>query len=102
MTISNLILTVRQGDADLVGESLSGDRTAFNRIIKHYQSLICSMAYQATGNLGQSENLAQETFIIAWLRLGRLRKREKLGVWLCGIARGRIAHFLRREGDVQK
>ena len=38
-------------DADLVGETLSGDRDAFGRIITRYQSLICSLAYSATGSL---------------------------------------------------
>lgn len=85
-------------DADLVAETLSGDRDAFGKIISRYQSLICSLTYSATGNLGHSEDLAQETFITAWKHLGRLRERGKLRSWLCGIARNRINNFLRREG----
>ncbi|HEV2435884.1 MAG TPA: sigma-70 family RNA polymerase sigma factor [Verrucomicrobiae bacterium] len=85
-------------DADLVGETLSGDRDAFGRIITRYQSLICSLAYSATGSLGQSEDLAQETFITAWKHLNHLRERDKLRAWLCGIAHNRINGFLRREG----
>jgi RNA polymerase sigma factor (sigma-70 family) len=85
-------------DAELVGGSLSGNRDAFGQIVSRYQSLICSLAYSATGSLGQSEDLAQETFIIAWKRLGHLRERAKLRAWLCGIARNRINNFLRREG----
>jgi len=85
-------------DADLVGETLSGNREAFSRIVTRYQSLICSLAYSATGSFGQSEDLAQETFITAWKHLGHLRERDKLCAWLCGIARNRINSFLRREG----
>jgi RNA polymerase sigma factor (sigma-70 family) len=85
-------------DAELVGGSLAGNRDAFGQIVSRYQSLICSLAYSATGSLGQSEDLAQETFIIAWKRLGHLRERAKLRAWLCGIARNRINNFLRREG----
>ena len=85
-------------DAELVGGSLAGNRDAFGLIVSRYQSLICSLAYSATGSLGQSEDLAQETFIIAWKRLGHLRERAKLRAWLCGIARNRINNFLRREG----
>src|SRR5690349_1044451 len=85
-------------DADLVGETLSGDRDAFGRIITRYQSLICSLAYSATGSLGQSEDLAQETFITAWKHLRHLREPSKLRSWLCGIARNRINNCLRREG----
>ena len=85
-------------DADLVGETLAGNRDAFSRIVVRYQSLICSLAYSATGSLGQSEDLAQETFITAWKHLGQLRERDKFRAWLCGIARNRINSFLRREG----
>jgi RNA polymerase sigma factor (sigma-70 family) len=92
------IMTAANNDADLVGETLSGNRDAFGRIVSRYQSLICSLAYSATGSLGQSEDLAQETFITAWKHLGHLRERDKLRAWLCGIARNRINNFLRREG----
>ena len=84
-------------DADLVGACLSGNRDAFTQIVSRYQSLICSLAYSATGSLGQSEDLAQETFITAWKHLRRLRERHKLKAWLCGIARNRINSFLRRD-----
>ncbi len=85
-------------DAELVGESLVGDRDAFGQIVARYQSLVCSLAYSATGCLGQSEDLAQETFITAWRHLRHLREPAKLRAWLCGIARNRINNFLRREG----
>jgi RNA polymerase sigma factor (sigma-70 family) len=85
-------------DAELVDGTLAGNREAFSQIVSRYQSLICSLAYSATGSLGQSEDLAQETFITAWKHLRHLRERHKLRAWLCGIARNRINNFLRREG----
>jgi RNA polymerase sigma factor (sigma-70 family) len=84
-------------DAELVAQSLSGSREAFGHIVARYQSLICSLAYSATGSLGQSEDLAQETFITAWKHLRLLREPDRLRSWLCGIARNRIHSFLRRE-----
>jgi hypothetical protein len=47
-----------QNDAELVTASLSGDRDAFGLIVSRYQSLVCSLAYSATGSLSQSEDLA--------------------------------------------
>jgi RNA polymerase sigma factor (sigma-70 family) len=85
-------------DAELVAASLSGNRDAFGHIVSRYQSLICSLAYSATGSLGASEDLAQETFITAWKHLRHLRERHKLKAWLCGIARNRINNTLRRDG----
>ena len=86
-------------DAELVGGTLAGNREAFSQIVSRYQSAHpCSLAYSATGSLGQSEDLAQETFLTAWKHLRHLRERDKLRAWLCGIARNRINNFLRREG----
>jgi RNA polymerase sigma factor (sigma-70 family) len=84
-------------DAELVSQSLAGNRDAFGRIVEHYQSLICSVAYSTTGNLSQSEDLAQETFVIAWKQLRQLREPEKLRSWLCSIARSVISGARRRE-----
>ncbi|HEX5398894.1 MAG TPA: sigma-70 family RNA polymerase sigma factor, partial [Verrucomicrobiae bacterium] len=95
---TNLMPFAANNDAELVAETLSGNRDAFSQIVARYQSLICSLAYSATGSLGQSEDLAQETFITAWKHLRHLRERDKLRAWLCGIARNRINNFLRREG----
>ena len=85
-------------DAELVGASLSGNRDAFGQIISRYQSLVCSLAFSATGSLSQSEDLAQETFVAAWKQLAHLREREKLRAWLCGIARNVINNSLRKNG----
>jgi RNA polymerase sigma factor (sigma-70 family) len=98
MMTTNTMSVAIQTDAELVGQTLSGNRDAFSQIVSRYQSLVCSLAYSATGSLGQSEDLAQETFITAWKRLNHLRERDKLRAWLCGIARNRINNFLRREG----
>jgi RNA polymerase sigma factor (sigma-70 family) len=85
-------------DTELVSRSLAGDREAFSRIVSRYQTLICSLAYSRIGNLGQSEDVAQETFITAWKHLRLLREPAKLRSWLCGIVRNRIHKSLRREG----
>lgn len=97
MTASNPEDGHVRDDATLVGQSLSGDRDAFSHIVARYQSLICAMAYSATGSLSQSEDLAQDTFLTAWKQLAGLRERAKLRQWLCGIARNLIHNYLRRK-----
>jgi len=85
-------------DTELVAASLSGNRDAFGQIVARYQSLVCSLAYSATGNLSHSEDLAQETFLTAWKNLGGLREPAKLRSWLCSIARNLIHNWLRQQG----
>ncbi|HEX3730409.1 MAG TPA: RNA polymerase sigma factor, partial [Opitutaceae bacterium] len=83
---------------ELVQESLGGNRDAFGLIVTRYQSLICSLAYSSTGDLGRSEDLAQETFFAAWKQLKALREPEKLKSWLCGIVRNLTSGARRRDG----
>ena len=85
-------------DAELVHESLTGNRDAFGQIVARYQSLVCSLAFSATGSLSQSEDLAQETFVTAWRQLRDLREPEKLRSWLCRIARNLTYDALRQQG----
>jgi RNA polymerase sigma factor (sigma-70 family) len=82
-------------DAELVNETLTHN---FGQIEARYQSLVCSLAYSATGSLSQSEDLAQETFITAWPQLRDLHEPEKLRSWLCHIARNLAYDALRQQG----
>jgi RNA polymerase sigma factor (sigma-70 family) len=98
MMTTNTMSVAANNDADLVSASLGGNRDAFGQIVARYQSLVCSLAYNATGSLSQSEDLAQETFVAAWKQLAGLREPEKLRPWLCGIARNLINSTVRRQG----
>jgi RNA polymerase sigma factor (sigma-70 family) len=90
--------TAEFNDAELVAASLDGNREAFRRIVERYQTLISSLAYCATGNVSQSEDLAQETFVTAWKKLANLREPARLRPWLCGITRFLISKEFRRQG----
>src|SRR5262249_37655294 len=87
-----------QSDTQLVARCLAGDRDAFSGIVARYQTLICSLAYSRVGNLSQSEDIAQDTFVTAWKHLRLLREPAKLRSWLCGIVRNRIHKSLRQSG----
>jgi RNA polymerase sigma factor (sigma-70 family) len=94
----NTISTVETNDTSLVSQSLTGNREAFGQIVARYQTLICSLAYSATGSFSQSQDLAQETFVIAWKRLSELREPGKLRSWLCGILKNRVYKNYRQQG----
>src|SRR5436190_22510259 len=83
-------------DEQLWHLACEGDREACTRIVKRYQTLVCSVAYSACGALGTSEDLAQETFITAWHRLKDLREPSKLRQWLCAIVRNVAVNSVRR------
>ncbi len=86
-------------DATLVAASIAGGYEAYAQIVSRYQRLLCSLGYSATGQLSQSEDLAQETFIEAWRKLDRLREPERLRAWLCGILRFKIRRHIMERAD---
>ncbi len=84
-------------DGQLVTASLTGNHAAFGQIVTRYQSLVCALAFSATGSVSRSEDLAQETFVTAWRQLATLREPGKFRAWLCGVARNVINADLRRQ-----
>src|SRR5438477_11046805 len=98
MTKVTQMKTADCGDSELVKQSLAGNRDAFGWIVARYQSLLCSLAYSATGSLNQSEDLAQQTFVTAWKQLADLREPEKLRSWPCRISRNLTYDALLRQG----
>jgi RNA polymerase sigma factor (sigma-70 family) len=95
--MKSIVMTQGYSDSELTAGALAGQRDAFAQIVTRYQSLVCSLAYSATGSLSQSEDLAQETFIAAWKGLRTLREPERLRSWLCSIARNIIANTVRQK-----
>ena len=76
-----------------------GDTGAFAQIVRQYQSLVSGVLFNATGDFHKSEDIAQETFLIAWQKLGELRDPNHLAAWLCTIARN-LAHRSHRKPTV--
>lgn len=75
------------GENELLKASRDGSREAFGAIVERYQTLVCAITYTATGDVGKSEELAQEAFIRAWRHLRQLEDASRFRAWLCTIAR---------------
>ena len=84
-------------DEILLQDCLQGNRDKFAELIERYQSLVCAITYNATGNVSHSEELAQETFVIAWRKLQDLHDLQKFRSWLCGIARNVTKEWRRKQ-----
>jgi len=83
-------------EENLLEAAWAGNKQAFGLIVEKYQSLICAVTYNATGDIGLSEDIAQETFLTAWRKLQELSDATKLRAWLCGIARNISRDVMRR------
>jgi len=77
-----------QHEALLVSRAaLLGDRKAFNSLVEAYQSPIRRFFFNLTGgDEEQSKDLAQDTFVKAWMNIASFRAAAKFSTWLFRIA----------------
>ena len=94
----DITVFTKDNEVELLKASMKGDTVAFEAIVKKYQSFICAITFSATGNVGTSEELAQETFISAWKSLSQLKDLSRFRSWLCAIAR----HIVRNSYRAKK
>lgn len=64
-----------------------GKTPALAELVTRYHALVCAVAYGATGDRALSEDVAQDTFVVAWRGRDRLRDPSRIRQWLCAIAR---------------
>ena len=84
-----------ENEIEALNRCLNGSSDSFEVIVGRYQSLVCGITFASTGNFGKSEELAQETFVLAWKNLRQLRDLSKFKPWLCQIARNVIQNWRR-------
>jgi RNA polymerase sigma factor (sigma-70 family) len=81
---------------DLLFAARSGDRSAWEQIVRRYSRLVRSIAAEFRLQESDAADVAQNT----WLRLlaygGTIRDPEKLGSWLATTARREASALLRR------
>ena len=72
-------------DEALVAAAQAGSSDAFSRLVERHQQALRAFLRRACGNWAQADDLAQETFLAAWSRIGRLKAGASVRAWLCGI-----------------
>lgn len=84
-------------EVELIQASIKGNNAAFEGLVAKYQSMVCAITYGATGDIGISEELAQEAFVRVWKDLAQLREFAHFKAWVCSITRATISNYRRRE-----
>jgi RNA polymerase sigma-70 factor (ECF subfamily) len=75
-------------DAELIFAVIErDDRRAFEEIVRRHQSQIRTVLRRLTkGDTALADDLAQETFVLAWRNLSRFRFEARFSTWLYRIA----------------
>jgi RNA polymerase sigma-70 factor (ECF subfamily) len=72
-------------DGQLVSQVLTGNREAFDELIRRYQRQAVAVSYRLLGNSQDSLEVTQEAFLKAFTSLDTLQKPEAFGGWLMRI-----------------
>jgi RNA polymerase sigma factor (sigma-70 family) len=90
-------------DAQLIARCLVGDdRHAFAELVKRHQSAVRACLRKLTaGNHALADDLAQETFVLAWRNLASFRQEARFSTWLYRIATNAwLAHARKRREEL--
>lgn len=84
------------GDSELITQTLSGDKGAYNLLVQsHQQAVRCFIASRCKYSR-DVDDLAQETFITAYHKLAALNNHAIFRSWLCGIALNLVRNHHRK------
>jgi RNA polymerase sigma factor (sigma-70 family) len=72
-------------DGDLARLARDGDEVAFRLLIERYQPVVRARAQGLCANPSDVDDVVQESFLQAFLALGRLRDPDRFAGWLAGI-----------------
>lgn len=83
-------------DEILVRRCLGGDKSAFGQLIQKYQRIVYGLAYHFSGKGTDAQDLAQEAFLQAYLKLDQLHEPAKSMHWLRRITANVCKMWFRR------
>ena len=89
-------------DTALVTRARSGDRPAFEELIRRTSRLVFARLYLDTGCPERSEDLLQETFLLAFRALPKLADPAGFRPWLLAIAHNALIDDARRSTRLKR
>jgi RNA polymerase sigma-70 factor (ECF subfamily) len=87
----------KASDEDLAARSRHGDRAAFEQLVRRTARAVYARQYLEVGDPHRAEDLAQETFLLAWRSIGQLADPAGFRPWLLSIARSVATDAYRRD-----
>ncbi len=73
-------------DAQWIDETLAGNTSAFGLLVQKYQDRLFNTLVHVTGNAQEAEEVAQDAFVQAFVKLRTFEGRSSLFTWIYRIA----------------
>ncbi|MCC6421470.1 MAG: RNA polymerase sigma factor [Gemmataceae bacterium] len=75
--------------------NLPGSQRSVAKLVEEHYTSLYRYAFRLSGSIVDAEDLTQETFCQAQLKLGQLRERDRARAWLFSILRNAYLHRIR-------
>jgi RNA polymerase sigma factor (sigma-70 family) len=85
----------------LVTLACSGDRGAFGELVRRRQSAVRNLMRRCCGDPALADDLAQQVFMKAWLKIRSLRHPRAFSAWLRRLAITEWLQFLRKKDPLR-
>lgn len=86
-------------DSQLIAAARQGDRTAFEALVRRYQDRLYAAMVQVTGSAEEAEDVVQDAFVRAFLKLDTFQNNSQFFTWLYRIAfNSALSRIRRRKG----
>ncbi len=73
-------------DLNLIESSLAGDRSAFGALVTRYQDRLYASMLGVTGSAEEAEDVVQDAFVRAFVKLDTFQRNSQFFTWLYRIA----------------
>ena len=91
------ITSKNQTAAQLVRDAQAGDREAMGELFERFEQYVFSIAMRRMGDWNEAQELTQEVFVQAMMKLDQLRVPEAFGGWLRRITNRMAINRLTRK-----
>ena len=75
-----------QRNSKLIEAAVGGDHSAFASLVERYERLVWTICWNILRDYHATQDVTQETFLVAHRRLAELRQPDSFGSWVSSIA----------------
>ncbi len=85
-------------DAELVALTRTGDANAFGTLVSRYYDACWRFAFHMLGERADADDVVQDSFLRAYLAIGRYDERDQFRGWLFRILTNQCRNFITSRG----
>jgi RNA polymerase sigma-70 factor (ECF subfamily) len=92
--------TMIEDEYALIKECVNGNNETYAVLVERYKNMVYNIAYRMIGEADAAKDMAQESFIAAYLGLKDFRHDAKFSSWLYRIVMNKCRDYLKARKDI--